>query len=199
MIGATTENPSFEINSALCSPAAKSLCCKRCQTRRPGARCSATRLTIAKSGFGGQKIQVDARAALHDRHVCQWRCPDGPEYVGDGGAQRRTDHYRGGNAGHTGDRGTVPFSKKSLLYDKNGEEHYNLDLCPAQIHAQQRCKRRHLLAGPYAGGGGRPFVCSPPPDPVCQRRHRHGRQPGPGDRRGRSTRHAISSACPNAM
>ena len=33
LIGATTENPSFEINSALCSPAAKSLCCKRCRQK----------------------------------------------------------------------------------------------------------------------------------------------------------------------
>ncbi len=120
LIGATTENPSFEVNSALLS---------RCRVFVLQAL-SAADLTILlrralrdERGFGGQKVQItdemleslanfangDARAALSALEMVVL------------------------NGQREGDRITVTpeilaqcTSRKSLLYDKNGEEHYNL-------------------------------------------------------------------------
>lgn len=121
LIGATTENPSFEINSALLS---------RCKvfvlqglTTRDMRKLLDHALTD-KRGFGNQKIQIedrlleaiavfaggDARMALNtlDMAVMNGRIePDGSVTV----SQEILEQSTG---------------KKMLLYDRNGEEHYNL-------------------------------------------------------------------------
>ena len=120
LIGATTENPSFEVNGALLS---------RCKVfvLKPLSRdelCALLRRALEDPrGFGAQKIHLpgntleaiagfangDARAALSTLEML----------VLNGDAQ--------------GDTVTVSaqtleqcISQKSLLYDKRGEEHYNL-------------------------------------------------------------------------
>lgn len=120
LIGATTENPSFEVNGALLS---------RCKVFVLQAL-TADDLTALLSraltdprGFGGQKIEIepdmldaiahfangDARAALSTLEMLVLNSDT------DGKTVRVT-------------RETLEqcTSKKSLLYDKTGEEHYNL-------------------------------------------------------------------------
>ena len=120
LIGATTENPSFEVNGALLS---------RCKvfvlhalTTDELTALLARALTDSR-GFGGQKIEIepdmleaianfangDARAALSTLEMV----------VLNGDAN-------GSTVTVTRDTLEQCISKKSLLYDKTGEEHYNL-------------------------------------------------------------------------
>lgn len=121
LIGATTENPSFEINSALLS---------RCKVFVLQALTQEDLLILLKNvlknprGFGDQQIRIDddllsliagfangdARAALNTLEMVV--------------LNGELDSY---GTIHV-NRQTVEqcISKKSLLYDKNGEEHYNL-------------------------------------------------------------------------
>ena len=121
LIGATTENPSFEINSALLS---------RCKVfvlqalKTEEVKFLLVRALSDSRGFGGQDIRIsedlldmianfangDARNALSTLEMVVLN-------------------------GELDSRGTVTVtketveqctSKKSLLYDKKGEEHYNL-------------------------------------------------------------------------
>ena len=120
LIGATTENPSFEVNAALLSR------CKVFVLQALGEDDLVFLLQRALSdprGFGGQQIDIpedmlrmiavfangDARTALSTLEMVVL---NGDEQDG---------------------KVTVPLatleqciSKKSLLYDKNGEEHYNI-------------------------------------------------------------------------
>lgn len=120
LIGATTENPSFEINSALLSRCKvfvlKALTAEDIQSLLKRA------LTSPK-GFGGQRIVIaddllaaiaefangDARTALS---TLEMAVLNGEEV----------------NGTTTVTKGIVEqcTSRKSLLYDKHGEEHYNL-------------------------------------------------------------------------
>ena len=120
LIGATTENPSFEVNAALLS---------RCKvfvlnalTPEEIERLLQTALTDPR-GFGGQDIRAedgalpmiarfsngDARTALNtlEMAVLNGRREGGAVTIERSLVEQCT-------------------SKKSLLYDKNGEEHYNL-------------------------------------------------------------------------
>jgi len=120
LIGATTENPSFEVNGALLS---------RCkvfvlQALKPEelVRLLARALEDPR-GFGGQKVSMpedmlelianfangDARAALSTLEMV----------VLNGDAD-------GDTVSVTRETLEQCISKKSLLYDKKGEEHYNL-------------------------------------------------------------------------
>ena len=121
LIGATTENPSFEINSALLSRC-KVFVLHALSTEELTALLS--RALKDRRGFGNQQVDIscdllelianfangDARAALSTLEMVVLN--------GDLGADGAT----------TVTRATVEqcVSKKSLLYDKNGEEHYNI-------------------------------------------------------------------------
>ncbi len=120
LIGATTENPSFEINSALLS---------RCKVFVLQALDVEDLVTLLKRaledprGYGGQNVIIsddmirviaqfangDARTALNvlEMAVTNSEMDSGKIVVTDEIIKQCTD-------------------KKSLLYDKNGEEHYNL-------------------------------------------------------------------------
>lgn len=120
LIGATTENPSFEINGALLS---------RCKVfvlqslKTPELVQLLQRALTDPRGFGGQNIQIqpemleaianfangDARSALSTLEMV----------VLNGDIQGETITV-------TPETVEQCTSKKSLLYDKNGEEHYNL-------------------------------------------------------------------------
>ena len=120
LIGATTENPSFEINSALLSR------CKvfvlKALTEEDLCRLLHNAMQNPK-GYGGQNIFIaqdqlkavaafangDARAALNTLEMAILNgelSKDGITVTNEGLEQC--------------------ISRKSLLYDKNGEEHYNL-------------------------------------------------------------------------
>ncbi len=120
LIGATTENPSFEINSALLSR------CKVFVLQALSSRDLVTLLRRALNdprGFGNQEIEIgndvlemianfangDARVALNTLEMVVLNGKsDGLKTV------------------VTREIVEQCISKKSLLYDKNGEEHYNL-------------------------------------------------------------------------
>jgi len=122
LVGATTENPSFEVISALLS---------RCRVYVLRALSEDELVSIltralrdAERGLGGLKVEVtdeairliarlgngDARAALNILELAAMLAP--PDR---GGARRVTE---------SGIREAA--QRKTLLYDKSGEEHYNL-------------------------------------------------------------------------
>ena len=120
LIGATTENPSFEVNGALLS---------RCKVFVLQALKTEDLVALLRRaledprGFGGQKIRM---------------APDMLELIanfanGDARSALSTLEMVVLNGDMRGDEITVTpetleqcISKKSLLYDKKGEEHYNL-------------------------------------------------------------------------
>ena len=121
LIGATTENPSFEVNGALLSR------CKVFVLQALSAEDIVSLLRRAVNdprGFGGQSVDIsdsilekiavfangDARGALSTLEMA----------VLNGDVDAR------GKIAVTQDTLEQCISKKSLLYDKSGEEHYNL-------------------------------------------------------------------------
>lgn len=120
LIGATTENPSFEVNAALLS---------RCRVFVLKALAEADLVKVLRhalgspAGFGQQNVKItdrqveaiaafangDARTALNTLEMAVTNGEISAEgiLITDGGLEQC-------------------ISKKSLLYDKNGEEHYNL-------------------------------------------------------------------------
>ncbi len=120
LIGATTENPSFEINGALLSR------CKVFVLQMLSVDELVTLLTHAlesDKGFGAQKVKIsresleliarfangDARAAISTLEMVVLNSPE-----------------ENGETVVTPDTIEQCTSRKSLLYDRNGEEHYNL-------------------------------------------------------------------------
>ncbi|MCC8050646.1 MAG: replication-associated recombination protein A [Clostridiales bacterium] len=123
LIGATTENPSFEINGALLS---------RCKVFVLHALGTEELVEILQRslcdprGFGSQKIEMepdmlelianfangDARAALSTLEMVI--------------LNGEIDGEKGGAVRVSRETLEQCISKKSLLYDKKGEEHYNL-------------------------------------------------------------------------
>ena len=121
LIGATTENPSFEINAALLS---------RCRVFVLKALEEENLIRLLHNvlnnpaGFAGQKIEIsdeqlkaiavfangDARMALNTLEMAVWNgeiTPEGSIVVSDEGLAQC-------------------INRKSLMYDKAGEEHYNI-------------------------------------------------------------------------
>lgn len=121
LIGATTENPSFEVNSALLSRC-KVFVLQELKTAELVQLLK--RALTDKKGFGSQKINIeeellemiavfangDARTALSTLEM----------------AVLNGDMDAGGATTVTHETLEQCTSKKSLLYDKTGEEHYNL-------------------------------------------------------------------------
>ena len=194
LIGATTENPSFEINGALLSR------CKVFVLQALGEDDLAALVKRALSdprGFGGQKIEMpedlpeviarfangDARSALSTLEMVVLNAEL------DGEVLRVTDETL-----------AQCTSRKSLLYDKKGA--LQPDLRAAQVHAQFRPGRGGLLAGANAGIGRGPDVHCPPRDALRERGRRAGRPARAADRRRRerglpSDRHAGMLGAPD--
>jgi putative ATPase len=121
LIGATTENPSFEVNAALLSRS-KVFVLRGLNTEEVAAILSRA-LKDAERGLGSQPVAIDdettraialyangdARAALNLLELAVASAP-----IVDG--QRRIDAERLAQA----------IQRRALLYDKSGEEHYNL-------------------------------------------------------------------------
>ena len=121
LIGATTENPSFEVNSALLS---------RCKVfvlqglKSENLFKLLNRAITDKRGFGEQTISIDEESL---KIIAEFANGDARmalstlEMVILNG-----DVDKNGNIIVTKDTLEQCISKKSLLYDKNGEEHYNI-------------------------------------------------------------------------
>lgn len=120
LIGATTENPSFEINSALLS---------RCKVFVLHALNTEDILELlnhaleSPKGFGNIDIHVDKQSLMMIAHFSN----------GDARIALNTLEMAVLNAYQDDDQIMITpeiieqiTSQKSLLYDKNGEEHYNL-------------------------------------------------------------------------
>ena len=120
LIGATTENPSFEVNGALLS---------RCRVFVLKALSEDDLVTLLRralsspKGFGGQKIEMEEGAA---RLIARFA---------NGDARAALSILEMAVLNGEEENGVLTVStaiveqctaRKSLLYDKNGEEHYNL-------------------------------------------------------------------------
>ncbi len=120
LIGATTENPSFEVNGALLSRCKVFVLQALSEEDLTGLL---SRALTDPRGFGGQRVECppellraiavfangDARSALSTLEMAVLNAPE------EGGVVRVT-------------RETLEqcISKKSLLYDRQGDEHYNI-------------------------------------------------------------------------
>jgi putative ATPase len=121
LIGATTENPSFEVNAALLSRS--KVFVLRALTTEEVVTILARTLSNRERGLGGEQADVeadavraiamyangDARSALNLLELSVSGAP-----IVDG--RRRVDTSRVEQA----------VQRRALLYDKSGEEHYNL-------------------------------------------------------------------------
>lgn len=120
LIGATTENPSFEINSALLS---------RCKvfvlhalTTEELTNLLARALTDPR-GLGGQKIAISREMLAQ---IANFANGDARTALGTLEMVVLNGNLDGENLTVTKETLEQCLSKKSLLYDKNGEEHYNI-------------------------------------------------------------------------
>lgn len=121
LIGATTENPSFEVRGALLS---------RCRvfvlkqlSEADIVRIIDRALADKENGLGGVAISLDRTDALLMARMSN----------GDARAALNALEYIAVMGAYSGDRVTITgalvqeaFQKSHLLYDKDGEEHYNI-------------------------------------------------------------------------
>ena len=154
LIGATTENPSFEVNGALLS---------RCKV-------------FVLQSLTEQDLTELLTRALHDsRGFGNIRVNIAPEMLGaiasfaNGDARTALSTLEmvvlNGESDNSEDVTVTEetleqcTSRKSLLYDKKGRGALQPDFRAAQVDAQLRPGRGGLLAGADAGGRGGPPVC----------------------------------------
>lgn len=120
LIGATTENPSFEINAALLS---------RCKVFVLQALSADDLIELLKNalrderGFGEQTVQIEEDML---RMIAVFANGDARTALGTLEMVILNGEKDGGVTTVTRDILEQCISKKSLLYDKNGEEHYNI-------------------------------------------------------------------------
>ncbi len=120
LIGATTENPSFEINGALLS---------RCRVFLLKALTEENilsllqRALLSPEGFGGQKITFDEDSL---RIIARFSDGDARAALSTLDMAVLNGEMKGDVTFVTEDTLKEIISKKSLLYDKKGEEHYNI-------------------------------------------------------------------------
>ncbi len=120
LIGATTENPSFEVNGALLS---------RCKVFVLKALSEdditelLSRAISSPQGFGKQKIEIDKDTL---RMIAVFANGDARTALSTLEMAVLNGSYDDGVVTVTAETVEQCTSRKSLLYDKNGEEHYNL-------------------------------------------------------------------------
>ena len=120
LIGATTENPSFEVNGALLSR------CKVFVLQPLSTEDIAELLSRAikdERGFGGQKIKI---APEHLEVIAGFANGDARSALSTLEMVVLNGEEKNGTISVTKEILEQCISRKSLLYDKKGEEHYNL-------------------------------------------------------------------------
>ena len=120
LIGATTENPSFEVNSALLS---------RCKVfvlkalTEDEITALLERALRSEKGFGNEKIEISKDVL---RLIANFANGDARTALSTLEMAVLNGEYENGVTRVTQETVEECTSRKSLLYDKNGEEHYNL-------------------------------------------------------------------------
>ncbi|MDR1246221.1 MAG: replication-associated recombination protein A [Clostridiales Family XIII bacterium] len=120
LIGATTENPSFEINSALLS---------RCKVFVMHALSDDDMKRLLQNalrddrGFGGRNVDVDAESVSM---IAAFANGDARVALNTLEMAVLNGEHEAGGTTVTKEAVAQCISKRSLLYDKNGEEHYNM-------------------------------------------------------------------------
>ena len=156
LIGATTENPSFEIISALLS---------RCRvyilkplSEEQIVELLQRALKDEERGLGDLHLEADETAL---RKIAAYSSGDARSAynVLDVAATLATEQTKESTRRITDAIVTDALQKRVLRYDKAGRRALQPDLGAAQERAQQRPRRRSLLAGTDVGGRRRPFVC----------------------------------------
>ncbi|MBR1761304.1 MAG: replication-associated recombination protein A [Schwartzia sp.] len=120
LIGATTENPSFEVNGALLSRC-KVFVLQPLSTEDIVSLLS--RAVTDERGFGGQKIKV---APEHLEMIAGFANGDARSALSTLEMVVLNGEEKNGTITVTKEILEQCISRKSLLYDKKGEEHYNL-------------------------------------------------------------------------
>lgn len=120
LIGATTENPSFEVNGALLSRC-KVFVLQPLSTEDIVSLLS--RAVTDERGFGGQKIKV---AQEHLEVIAGFANGDARSALSTLEMVVLNGEEKSGTITVTKEILEQCISRKSLLYDKKGEEHYNL-------------------------------------------------------------------------
>ncbi|MBO6237091.1 MAG: replication-associated recombination protein A [Schwartzia sp.] len=120
LIGATTENPSFEVNGALLSRC-KVFVLQPLSTEDIVALLS--RAIKDERGFGGQKIKI---APEHLEVIAGFANGDARSALSTLEMVVLNGEEKNGTVSVTKEILEQCISRKSLLYDKKGEEHYNL-------------------------------------------------------------------------
>ena len=120
LIGATTENPSFEINSALLS---------RCRVFVLKELSKEDILTLLKRaltderGFGNQKIEVSEESL---KYIASFASGDARNALTTLDMIITNSEEENGIVKVTEETIEQCLNKKTILYDKDGEEHYNI-------------------------------------------------------------------------
>ena len=102
LIGATTENPSFEINAALLSPVPGLYACVALTEEQVVALLRRALWEDKERGLGGSGVEADDAVARVDCYVCERGCADGVECAGGGSAVGRGTWGEGDYAGDGG-------------------------------------------------------------------------------------------------
>ena len=164
LVGATTENPYFEVNSALLS------------------RCRVYEL----HPLDDEQVPALMRRALGDERGLRRPAAGGRRRAGlPGRARRRRRPHRPGRAGAGGDTAGEAgvtlavaedaLQRRAVLYDKGGDRHYDTDLGLDQGHARLGSRRLAALPGLDAGGRRGPPLHRPADGDPRQRGHRQRR------------------------
>ncbi len=185
LIGATTENPSFEVNAALLSRS--KVFTLRGLTEPEIVRILERALTDRERGLGNEPIEIGegvfsaiARFANGDARI-------GAESARAGVSGRPACGRWGDSPSRSGDVAAVcPASCAALRQNRRGALQHHLRA--AQIDAQQRPGRRRLLAGAHARGRGRSALCGTAAHSFCIGGYRQCRSSGADRRRGRQRR-----------
>jgi putative ATPase len=168
LLGATTENPSFELNSALLSR------CRVFVLRHLGAQDIATLLDRAMAdserGLGGRGIELppqardalaamaggDARSALNALELAALSAPNITAVPADSNLAAEPPS---GNRIITVELAREALQRNSILYDQSGEEHYNLiSALHKSIRHSDPDAALYYLARMIAGGEDPVFI-----------------------------------------
>ncbi len=166
LVGATTENPSFELNAALLSRAQV----LRFEFLQPG-----------RSGAAG--ASAPRRCWAPNCRSTTRRGPDCYELAdGDGRAMLGLveEVFAATKPGEVLDKAALlqVVQRRAPIYDKKQDGHYNLISALHKTVRGSDPDARALLFRPHARCRRGPAVSRPPPDPHGSRGHRHGRPAG---------------------
>ncbi len=145
LIGATTENPSFEVNAALLSRSKVYVL----KPLSPEAirRIVSRAVTDRDRGLGGAVAVDRRRRARGDRAIRQRRRAHRAQ------SSRHGRRRRGGGPANYASAHRGPGAEPRAPLRQDGRRALQPDLGAPQVHAQQRSRRVGVLAGAHARGG----------------------------------------------